>query len=171
MAGSWLVVLAFALSTLLLYLVGTYMLWMPRQCAVLAEVFAASGNFPSLLPRSVRAAVIEVRTLGLIFLSMALFCINLAVTPPWNHVMFDATSAVSNPNWLVFPALLAILAGDVVLFDVSGWVAHTLDFWLDHPLVPRRLIPALTWAFRLAGMAIFLFGAGIFWLWLGMLSA
>jgi hypothetical protein len=171
MAGSWLVVIAFALFTLLLYFIGTYMVWMPRQCAVLAEVFAASGNFPSLLPRSVRAAVLEMRVLGLIFLSMALFCINLAVTSPWNHVMFNAASAVSNPNWLVFPALLAILAGDVVLFDVSGWVAHTLDFWLDHPLVPRRLIPALIWAFRLAGMAIFLFGAGIFWLWLGMLSA
>lgn len=170
MSGSWLVISAFAIFTLLLYLVGTYLVWMPRQCAVVAEVFAASGNFPSLLPRSVRAAVLQMRLLGLIFVSMALYSINLAVTPQWSHAMFNATAEVSNPNWLVFPALLSILAGDIVLFDVAGWVSRTLDYWTDHPLVPRQMIPALTGVFRLAGMALFLFGAGIFWLWLGMLS-
>ena len=170
MAGSWLVILAFSLFTLLLYLVGTYLVCMPRQCAVLAEVFAASGNFPSFLPRSVRAAVLEIRLLGLVLVSGALFCVKLAVTPEWSHMMFNATSQISNPNWLVFPALLSVLAGDVVLFDVATWVAHKLDFWMDHPLVPRRMIPALTWTFRLAGMALFLFGAGIFWLWLGTLA-
>ncbi len=169
MAGSWLVIFAFALFTLLLYLVGTYLVWMPRQCAVLAEVFSASGNFPSLLPRSVRAAVVEIRMLGLIMLSGAFFCIKLALTPQWSHMMFDVAAQIPNPNWLVFPAMLAVLAGDMVLFDVSRWVARTLDYWIDHPLVPRKMIPAFTWAFRVAGMAIFLFGAGIFWVWLGTL--
>jgi len=171
LAGSWLVIGSFALFTLLLYLVGTYLVWMPRQCAVLAEVFAASGNFPSLLPRSVRAAVFEMRLVGLLLLSGALFCVNLAVKPQWGRMMFNVAAQVPNPNWLVFPALLSVLAGDVILFDVSAWVAQTLDFWIDHPLVPRRMIPALTWAFRLAGMALFLFGAGIFWVWLGTISA
>lgn len=169
MSGSLLVALSFGLFTLLLYLVGTYLVWMPRQCAVLAEVFAASGNFPSLIPRSVRAAVIQMRLFGLILLSGALLCIKLAVTPPWNHMVFNATAEVANPNWLVFPALLAVLAGDIVLFDGANWVAHTLDYWIDHPLVPRQMIPALTWAVRLGGVVLFLFGAGIFWLWLGTL--
>lgn len=171
MASSSLLVLSFALFTLLLYLVGTYLVWMPRQCAVLAEVFAASGNLPSLLPRSVRAAVMELRLLGLLLISSALFCIKLAMTPQWGNVMFGAATDVQNPNWLVFPALLAVLAGDVVLFDVADWVARTLDFWMDHPLVPRRMIPALTWTFRLTGITLFLFGAGLFWFWLGKLSA
>jgi hypothetical protein len=171
MAGSWLVVVAFALFTLLLYLIGTYLVWRPRQCAVLAEVFAASGNFPSFIPRSVRAAVLEMRLLGMMFLSAALVCIKLVLTPQWSQIMFGAAADVPNPNWLVFPALLAVLVGDVILFDVANWVARTLDFWTDHPLVPRRMIPALTWAFRLAGITLFLFGAGVFWFWLGKLSA
>jgi hypothetical protein len=169
--GSWLVIVAYSLFTLLMYLVGTYLVWMPRQCAVLAEVFAASGNLPTLLPRSVRAAVLQMRLMGLVLLSGALYFVNLAVTPQWSRMMFNATADVQNPNWLVFPALLSVLAGDLVLFDVAGWVNHTMDFWMDHPLVPRRMIPALTWAFRVAGMALFLFGAGIFWLWLGTIAA
>ena len=169
MAGSWLIVLGFAVLTLLLYLVGTYLVWMPRQCAVLAEVFAASGNLPSLIPRSVRGAILQMRLLGLMFLTSALLIIRLAITPQWAHIVFAPTLSVPNPNWLIFPSLLTVLAGDVVLFDVASWVAHTLDFWLDHPLVPRRMIPALTWAFRMAGMALFLFGAGLFWVWLGAL--
>lgn len=170
MAGSWLIALAFAGLTLLLYLVGTYLVWMPRQCAVLAEVFAASGNFPSLIPRSVRGAILEMRILGLMFLASALLIIRLAVTPQWAHMVFAPALSIPNPNWLIFPALLTVLAGDIVLFDVAAWVAHTLDFWVDHPLVPRRMIPALTWAFRLAGVTLFLFGAGLFWVWLGTLS-
>jgi hypothetical protein len=170
MAGSWLIVIAFAVLTLLLYLVGTYLVWMPRHCAVLAEVFAASGNFPSLIPRSVRAAVLEMRILGLIFLSAALVLLRIALMPQWSHVMFSAAASVPNPNWLVFPSLLAVLAGDIVLFDVTEWVTHTLDFWMDHPLVPRQMIPALAWVFRLIGTALFLFGAGVFWIWLAALS-
>lgn len=168
MAGSWLVIVSFTLFTLLLYLVGTYLVWMPRQCAVLAEVFAASGNFPSLIPRSVRAAVFEMRLLGFSFLCGGLICVDVAKSQ-WSHALFNVASVVPNPSWLVFPSLLLVLAGDVLLFDVSEWVAHTLDFWIDHPLVPRRMIPAFTWSFRLAGVALFLFGAGIFWLWLGTL--
>ncbi len=171
MAGSWLVVAAFALFTLLLYLVGVYMVWMPRQCAVLAEVFAASGNLPSLIPRSVRGAIFQMRLTGLVLLGSALFFIRSALTPMGSHMLFGTASAISNPNWLVFPSMLAILAGDIVMFDLAAWVAHTLDFWIDHPLVPRQMIPAMHWATRLAGMAIFLFGAGIFWVWLGTLAA
>lgn len=171
MNGSWLVIAAVALLTLLVYLVGVYLVWMPRQCAVLAEVFAASGNFPSPIPRSVRAAVFEMRVLGLAMLAVVLFCISALRTPEWAHLLFATGSAIPNPNWLVFPALLAVLAGDVMIFDVAPWVAHTLDYWIDHPLVPRKMIPAMHWVVRVAGMAIFLFGAGIFWVWLGTLVA
>lgn len=171
MDGSWLVVAAVSIFTLLVYLVGVYLVWMPRQCAVLAEVFAASGNFPSLIPRSVKAAVLEMRMIGLAMLATALFFISHLLTPAWGQVMFQTSTAVPNPNWLVFPSLLAVLAGDVMIFDLAPWVSRTLDFWVDHPLVPRRMIPALHWAVRLAGVAIFLFGAGIFWVWLGALAA
>lgn len=171
MDGSWLVAFAFALFTLLLYLVGVYLVWMPRQCAVLAEVFAASGNLPSLIPRSVRGAVFEMRLVGTVMLGSALVFVHGALTPQWSSMLFTKGSAIGNPNWLVFPSLLAVLAGDVVMFDVAPWMAHTLDFWMDHPLVPRQMIPALHWATRLMGMAIFLFGAGIFWVWLGTIAA
>jgi hypothetical protein len=169
--GSWLVVAAFSIFTLLLYLVGIYMVWMPRQCAVLAEVFAASGNLPSLIPRSVRAAVLQMRMMGLFMLGAAFFFIRGALTPTGSQILFGGASAIPNPNWLVFPALLAILAGDVVMFEVAAWVARTLDFWIDHPLVPRQMIPAMHWATRMAGVVLFLFGAGIFWVWMGTLAA
>lgn len=169
MAGSWLIAVGFAVLTLLLYLVGTYLVWMPRQCAVLAEVFAASGNFPSLVPRSVRGAILQMRLLGLMFLSAGLLIIRLAVTPQWHQILFAPTLSLPDPNWLIFPSLLTVLAGDIVLFDAAEWVAHTLDYWVDHPLVPRRMIPAFAGAFRLAGIALFLFGAGLFWIWLGAL--
>lgn len=171
MDGSWLVVAAFSLFTLLLYLTGVYLVWMPRQCAVLAEVFAASGNFPSLVPRSVRGAVLQMRLMGLFLLGSSLFFIRSALTPAGSQMLFGTAAAIPNPNWLVFPSLLAILAGDIVMFDVADWVAKTLDFWVDHPLVPRRMIPAMHWATRLAGTVLFLFGAGIFWVWLGSLAA
>lgn len=170
MDGSWLVASALALFTLLLYLSGVYLVWMPRQCAVLVEVFAASGNLPSLLPRSVRAAVVEMRVLGVCSLSVALFFLHAVVTPRWNHMLFDTHASIPDPNWLIFPALLAVLAGDVVMFDVARWIARTLDFWVDHPLVPRHLIPAFPWTARVAGMALFLFGAGTFWVWLAALA-
>jgi hypothetical protein len=169
--GSWLVVASISLLTLLVYLIGVYLVWMPRQCAVLAECFAASGNFPSLVPRSVRAAVFEMRLVGLGLLSAVLFLISELRTPEWVHVVFNTTSAIANPNWMIFPALLAVFAGDVLMFDVAPWVARTLDFWMDHPLVPRKMIPSLHWAVRLAGVAMFLFGAGVFWVWLGTLFA
>ncbi len=170
MDGSWLVASALALFTLLLYLAGIYLVWMPRQCAVLVEVFAASGNFPSLLPRSVRAAVVEMRVLGVCSLTSALLFVHVVLTPRWSHMLFETRASIANPNWLVFPALLAVLAGDLAMFDVARWIAHTLDFWVDHPLVPRQLIPAFPWAVRLAGMALFLFGAGTFWVWLAALA-
>jgi hypothetical protein len=169
-SGAWLVVVAFSLLTLLLYLVGVYMVWMPRQCAVLAEVFAASGNLPSLIPRSVRAAIFQMRLMGVLMLASAVFLAGSALTPMGIQMLFGTATAIPNPNWLVFPALLMILAGDIVMFDVGSWVAHTLDFWIDHPLVPRRMIPAMQWATRLTGVAIFLFGAGIFWVWLGTMA-
>ncbi|MDE3135346.1 MAG: hypothetical protein KGL59_02125 [Acidobacteriota bacterium] len=170
MSGSWLVVAAFSLFTLLLYLVGVYMVWMPRQCAVLAEVFAASGNLPSLIPRSIRGAIFQMRVMGLFLLGCSLFFVGSALTPMGTQMLFGTATAIANPNWLVFPSLLMILAGDVVMFDVAAWVAHTLDFWIDHPLVPRQMIPAMHWAIRLTGMAIFLFGAGVFWVWLGTMT-
>jgi hypothetical protein len=169
--GSWLVAAAVALLAVLVYMVGVYLVWMPRQCAVLAEVFAASGNFPSPIPRSVRVAVFEMRALGLVMLAGVLFFIAWLRTPDWPRLLFAPESAIANPNWLVLPALLAVLAGEMMVFDVAPWVARTLDYWTDHPLVPRRMIPAMHWVVRLAGMAIFLFGAGIFWVWLGTLIA
>lgn len=171
MNGSLLVDISFALFTLLLYLTGVYLVWMPRQCAVLAEVFAASGNLPSLIPRSVRGAVLEMRLMGTVLLVATFLAIRSALSPSSGHMLFGTGSAIANPNWLVFPSLLAILAGDLVMFDVADWVAKTLDFWIDHPLVPRQMIPALHWATRLAGVVLFLFGAGVFWVWLGTLAA
>jgi len=109
--------------------------------------------------------------MGLILLSAALVFIRTALTPMGAQVLFGTASAIPNPNWLVFPSLLAILAGDIVTFDVAAWVARTLDFWIDHPLVPRQMIPAMHWAIRLSGVALFLFGAGIFWVWLGSLAS
>jgi hypothetical protein len=167
MPASWLMVTAFILLTLLLYLTGVYMLWMPRQCAVLCEVFAASGNFPSLIPRSVRAAVTGIRVIGILFLSCALLIINGALTPQWSHLVLNSGADISNPQLLVFPALVGILAGYVVTMEVAPWVIRTLDFWMDHPLVSRQLIPALPWALRVAGTTLILFGAGLFWFWLG----
>jgi hypothetical protein len=169
--GSWLVVASVSILTLLVYLVGVYLVWMPRQCAVLAEVFAASGNFPSLIPRSVRAAVFEMRAVGVMLLAFVLFLLSHLLTPQWSRAVFHTSAGIANPNWLVFPAMLAVLAGDVVMFDLARWVARTLDFWVDHPLVPRQMIPAFHWAVRIAGVAIFLFGAGIFWVWLAALTA
>lgn len=171
MNGSWLVLAAVSILTLLVYLIGIYLVWMPRQCAVLAEVFAASGNFPSPIPRSVKGAVLEMRVIGVGMLASGVFFLGSLLKPEWNRMLFQTGTAIPNPNWLVFPALLAVLAGDVIMFDLASWVARTLDFWIDHPLVPRRMIPALHWAVRLAGVAIFLFGAGIFWVWLGVLAA
>lgn len=168
MPASWLMIFGFALMTVLLYLTGVYMLWMPRQCAVLAEVFAASGNFPSFIPRSVRAAVLEIRTIGLVMLGSALFIVNGALSSKWDGQLIS-TSDISNPNLIVLPALLAILAGYVVAMEAAPWVVNTLDFWVDHPLVPRRLIPAFPWALRLAGFTLILFGSGLFWFWMGAL--
>jgi hypothetical protein len=167
MPASWLMIAGFVLLTLLLYLSGVYMLWMPRQCAVLCEVFAASGNFPSLIPRSVRAAVLGIRLIGFFFLSCALLIINQALTPQWDQLILGSASSVPNPSWLIFPSLLAILAGYVLAMEVPPWVVRTLDFWIDHPLVPRQMIPAFPWALRLAGTTLILFGAGVFWFWLG----
>ena len=118
MNGSWLVVAAFSLFTLLLYLVGVYLVWMPRQCAVLAEVFAASGNLPSLIPRSVRAAVLQMRLMGLFLLGASLFFIRSAFTPQGSQMLFGAASSIPNPNWLVFPALLISIT--VLAFNLLG---------------------------------------------------
>lgn len=169
MPATWLIISGFTLLGLLLYLTGVYMLWMPRQCAVLAEVFAASGNFPSFIPRSVRGAVLEMRTIGLILLGMALLIVNAAVSPEWSHFVLGSTSDITKPNLIVLPALLVILAGYMVAMEAAPWVVHTLDYWVGHPLVPRRLIPAFPWVLRLAGFTLILFGAGLFWFWLGML--
>lgn len=166
MAGSWLVIAALAVLTLLAYLAGIYLLWMPRQCAVICEVFAASGNFPSFIPRSVRAAVVEMRLMGSALLAFALLLIHEALTPHWTHLLAGAPSDIPNPYWLVFPALLAILAGHTLAAEGAPYVTRTLDFWMDHPLVPRGLIPAFPWALRLVGTALVLFGAGVFWTWL-----
>lgn len=57
------------------------MIWTPRQCDLLAEAFAASGNFPSRRPRSVGAAIFQMRLLRLTILSFALFYLHLAITP------------------------------------------------------------------------------------------
>lgn len=69
------------------------MIWMPRQYLVLAEAFAASGDFPSLRPRSVRAAMLEKRMLELAILPVALFCMRLAITPHGRRVY------VANSGW------------------------------------------------------------------------
>jgi hypothetical protein len=164
-AGTWLVFAALLLLTLLSYLAGIYLLWMPRQCAALCEVFAASGNFPSPIPRSVRAAVIEIRLVGSFFLVIALLLIHAMLTPRWVRLLL-VPADIPNPYWLVFPALVAILAGYTVVSECAPYVSGMLDYWMDHPLVPRRLIPAFPWALRLVGAALLLFGAGVFWTWL-----
>ncbi|HEV2388166.1 MAG TPA: hypothetical protein VGS20_13020 [Candidatus Acidoferrales bacterium] len=166
MNGSWLVLAALALLALLAYLGGIFLVWMPRQCAVICEVFAASGNLPSFLPRSVRAAVIEMRVFGFTSLALALLFVRGALTPHWTRLLLAAPADIPNPSWLVFPGLLAILAGYTLAAEGAPRVTQMMEFWMDHPLVPRSLIPAMSWALRLIGLALILFGAGVFWTWL-----
>ena len=73
---------------------------------------------------------------------------------------------VGQMDWLILPAALGISAGYVILVYGSAWVTHTFGKWLDHPLVPREIIVALTWELRIAGVAFTLFGLGATSLWI-----
>lgn len=69
------------------------MIRLPRQYDVPGEAFAASGNFFSLRVRRVRAAIFEMRMLGLIIISVAQFCIHLAIEPDGRRAY------VANSGW------------------------------------------------------------------------
>lgn len=75
------VALTFVPFILSLYLAGTYMIWNPRQCAVLTGSFIGGGNSASPRSRSVCAAIFEMRMPGLALLSVPLLYISLVLTP------------------------------------------------------------------------------------------
>ena len=154
----------FLLLSLLLAFTGIYMLLSPRRFAVACEAFAAAGNLPSLLARSVKGAIFQVRVVGLFGLGSGLLLSagTLRLLPLLAH---PGTSE-GELNWLIVPAMLGVAAGYVILVYASDWVARTFGKWADHPLVPQDLIVVLTWELRLAGAAFTLFGLGAASIWL-----
>lgn len=162
--GSYFMILGFLALSLLLSVTGVWMLAGPRRFAAVCEVFAAGGNLPSFLPRSVKGALVQIRAFGLCSLAMGLVLAfgTVAMAP----TLIRAASGRVTMYWLVFPAALGLSAGYVILFHASEWVTRTFDKWMDHPLVPQDLVFALTWELRIGGVAFSLFGLGAMALWL-----
>jgi hypothetical protein len=162
--GSYLMIVGFLALSLLLAITGVWMLAGPRRFAAVCEVFAAGGNLPSFLPRSVKGALAQIRVLGLCGLAMGLAL--AAGTVAWSPTLIQAASGTVKLYWLVFPAALGLSAGYVILFHASDWVVRTFQRWMDHPLVPQDLVFALTWELRIGGVAFSLFGLGAMAIWL-----
>ncbi len=160
---SYLMITGFTLLALLLLFTGGYMLASPRRFAAACEVFAAAGNLPSLLPRSVKSALFQVRAIGLFSLATGL--ILAAGTVQWMPYLVQAGSGQVELDWLIVPAMLGISAGYVILLYGGDWVTRKFLKVADHPLVPQDLIVALTWELRIAGVAFTLFGLGAGSVW------
>lgn len=160
----FLMIAGFLLLSLLLLFTGGYMLLSPGRFAAACEAFAAAGNLPSLLSRSVKGALFQVRAFGMctLFGGFVLLGGTLAVMP----VLMHTPRKSSDLDWLIVPAMLGISAGYVILLYATEWVARTFGKWTDHPLVPQELIVALTWELRVAGVAFTLFGLGAASVWL-----
>jgi hypothetical protein len=159
-----LMIAGFLLLSLLLAGTGAYMLVNPGRFAAACEAFAAAGNLPSLLPRSVKGALLQVRVFGI----LGLFCgfLLLVGTLGMMPTLMHTPEGSSELNWLIVPAMIGVAAGYVILVYASEWVARVFGKWTDHPLVPQELIVALTWELRIAGIAFTLFGLGAASVWL-----
>lgn len=162
--GPYLMIVGFLALSLLLAITGVWMLVGPRRFAAVCEVFAAGGNLPSILPRSVKGALVQIRAFGLC--SLAIGLVLAAGTVALAPTLIHAASGNVKLYWLVFPAALGLSAGYVILFHASEWVAKTFEKWVSHPLVPQDLVFALTWELRIGGIAFSLFGLGAMALWL-----
>lgn len=155
----------FLLLAALLGFTGGCMLASPRRFAAVCEVFAEAGGLPSLLPRSVKGALLQVRAFGVCtlvggFLLLA-GSIQLVATPG----MFQLGHGGPKLYWMILPAMLGISAGYVILVYGTEWLARIFAKWLDHPLVPHELVVAFTWELRVAGIAFTLFGLGATSVW------
>ena len=164
--GIFLMICGFLLISMLLFGTGLLMLWTPRRFAAACEAFTAAGNLPSILPRSVNGALIQVRTFGGCFLVAGIVLVGVTAQVARSLVTTGAMGVFAGVNWLILPAVLGISAGYVILIYGSAWVAHTFGKWLDHPLVPQEIIVALTWELRIAGVAFTLFGLGATSMWI-----
>ena len=160
----FLMMTGFLLLSILLVFTGGYMIYSPGRFAAACEAFAAAGNLPSLLSRSVKGALLQVRIFGLctLFGGFLLLAGTLGLIPLLMHSSRGATDV----NWLIVPAMLGIAAGYVILVYATEWVARVFGKWTDHPLVPQEVIVALNWEFRIAGLAFTLFGLGAASVWL-----
>lgn len=161
----------FMLLSLLLGFTGIYMLASPRRFAVVCEVFAEAGGLPSLLPRSVKTALLQVRVFGLCSVASGLILLGGAGELMTAPSVFRIAGGMPKLYWLIVPAMIGISAGYVILVYGSDWLERLFAKWMDHPLVPQQMIVAFTWELRVAGVAFTLFGLGAMSLWLrSMLS-
>ena len=165
----FLMIAGFLLLSLLMLITGAYMLLSPGRFAAACEAFAAAGNLPSLLSRSVKGALFQVRAFGTftLFAGFLLLGGTVGVMP----VLMHTPRGAAELDWLIVPAMLGVAAGYVILFYATEWVARVFGKWTDHPLVPQELIVALTWELRVAGVAFTLFGLGAASVWLKTLFA
>lgn len=164
---SYMMIAGFLVLGLLLSLTGFWMVVGPRRFAAVCEAFVAAGNLPSILPRSVKTALLEIRAFG--FLSLMLGVMLAGATVDIAPMLIHATHSGTRLYWLIVPAALGLSAGYLILLYASEWVAKTFEKWAEHPLVPQDLVYALTWELRIAGIAFTLFGLGAMSLWLRFL--
>lgn len=163
---SIMVLAAFLLLAVVLGFTGICMICSPRRFAVVCEVFAAAGGFPSMLPRSVKSAVLQVRSFGACLLTSGAILLAEAFYLMGVPAELRSAEVGGRLYWLIFPAMLGISAGYLILAYGSEWVGQTFGKWVDHPMVPRELVYTLTWEMRIAGAAFTLFGLGAASIWL-----
>jgi hypothetical protein len=163
---SFLMISAFVLLSMLLACTGVLMLLSPRRFAAACEAFTAAGNLPSLLPQSVKGALLQVRTVGCCFVGAGLILMGGTAGLTRSLLLPGGMEGVGKMYWLIVPAALGISAGYVILAYGTTWVENTFGKWFDHPLVPQEIIIALTWELRIAGVAFTLFGLGAISIWL-----
>lgn len=161
---SFLMIAGFLTLSLLLAVTGLWMLASPRRFAAVSEAFAAAGNLPSFLVRSVKGALFQIRVLGLG--SFVLGTVLMGGTLSFASALAHATQSGPKLYWLIVPAALGLSASYLILFYASEWVARTFQKWVDHPLVPQELILAFTWELRIAGVAFAFLGLGAMSIWL-----
>lgn len=163
---TFLMVSGFVLLSMLLACTGLLMVASPRRFAAACEAFMAAGNLPSLLPQSVKRAVLQVRAMGVFLLAAGLLLVGGSAGFMQNLLALGRIGSAGRMDWLIVPAALGISAGYVILVYGSEWVARTFGAWMDHPLVPQEIIVTLTWELRIAGVAFTLFGLGAGATWL-----